>query len=50
MSEISRTRLFESIRRHHEEEKRRRIWWKITVAFLFLSVFLIGFAARGLVS
>jgi hypothetical protein len=50
MSEISRAKLFQVIRRHNEEEKRRKFWWRITVAFLFASVFIVGFAVRGLVS
>lgn len=50
MNEISRSKLFQVIRKHNEEEKRRRFWWRITVAFLFASVFVLGFAARGLVS
>jgi hypothetical protein len=50
MSEISRAKLFQAIHRHNEEEKRRRFWWRVTVAFLFASVFIVGFAVRGLVS
>lgn len=45
--------LFESyLYRYLKEEKRRerheKFWWKVTVAFLFLSLFLLGFSAGRL--
>ncbi len=46
--EIFETYLYRYLKEEKRREQRAQFWWKVTVAFLFLSLFLLGFSAGRL--
>jgi hypothetical protein len=42
------SKLFEHIKRTQREEKRRLFWWRMSVAWLLFSVFMVGVAVGRL--
>ena len=42
------SKLFEHIKRTQRENKRRLFWWRMSVAWLLFSVFMVGVAAGRL--
>lgn len=42
-------KLFEHIKKVQREEKRRLFWWRMSVAWLLFSVFMVGVAVGRMI-
>ena len=43
------SKLFAHIKRTRREEKRRLFWWRMSVAWLLFSVFMVGVAVGRMI-